>query len=217
MSPHAIPIVATMDLDTLREPPRNPNSMTAEGFAGLRAVIREKGFLQPPLVRRVPADAEGRTWEIVDGVHRVRASIAEGLKSAPCVAVEKMTDAEATILQIAMNKLRGELDLTSVAEAVRMLSEDPTVTEAELLLTGYRDDEYRAMLAATATVDEDDILSGGGGSFDAEEEEDRAPPKPFILELTFATAAELRKVKKNLKKAGSGDLAAGLLRIIEGS
>ncbi len=208
---------ASVDLSDVREPARNPNHMSADDFESLRLVIREKGFFQPPLLRRAPlTDANGKTttWEIVDGVHRVRASLLEGLDRLDCVCTD-MDARTARVLQVTMNRLRGELNLTAVAETVRELVE-ADIPIPELALMGYREDELKAMLDATRGVDEEEVLASSGGVFDDVDDE-KPTPKPYILELTFSTSAELRKVKRTLKKAGSGDHAAGLLRLIEGA
>ncbi len=209
---------ATVDVADVREPAQNPNHMSEADFAALRAGIRTQGALQPPLLRRIhPLGAgpqEGPTWELVDGVHRVRAMVAEGITSFQAVCTDADEKA-ARILQVALNKVRGELNLTAVAETVRALIE-ADIEMPDLELMGYREDELRAMMEATSTETAEDVLAGGAGGMFEDPEPEKAP-KPYILELTFSTAAELRKVKRTLKKAGSGDHAAGLLRLIEGA
>lgn len=210
---------ATVALDDIAEPDRNPNHMGGEEFEALCAVVREKGFLQPILLRRMhPLDSgphEGPTWELIDGVHRRRAMLREGITSCQAVCTNA-TPEEARLLQVSMNKLRGELNLTVVAETVRELVEGG-VSDETLRLIGYSDDDLRTMMEATKPTTEEEVLNESGGSFLDEEPEEDAKPKPYLLELTFKTAAELRKVKRILKKAGKGDHAAGLLSLIEGA
>lgn len=211
---------ATVRLDDIREPARNPNYMSPDDFEALCAVVAAKGFFQPPLLRRVhplgSGPHDGPTWEVVDGVHRVRACLRAGLTEVQAVCTD-LDETGARVLQVSMNKLRGELNLTAVAETVRELV-DAGMAMPDLQLIGYSDDELRAMLDATKTTTEEDILADSpGGLFDDLEPEEPAKPKPYILELTFATAADLRRVKRTLKKAGSGDHAAGLLRLIDGA
>ncbi len=204
------PTYTTLLIEELHEPKTNPNQMGVEEFEALRAGIREKGFFQPPLARR---SKEG--WEIIDGVHRVRAAKAEGVAELFTVCLEECDDATARLLQVALNKVRGQLNLTAVAATVRELVE-ADIQLPELALMGFSEDEMRAMLEATEVVDAEDVLAASAGVF-GDEEPPAAAPKPFILELTFATSAELRKVKRVLKKAGSGDHAAGLIRLIDGA
>lgn len=207
---------AVVLLEDVREPARNPNHMSADDFEALCAVVASKGFFQPPLLRALGNDpAHGRPlWEVVDGVHRVRACLRAGFTTVQAVCTD-MDETTARIVQVSMNKLRGDLNLTAVAETVRELVE-AAIPIPDVKLMGYTDDELRAMLDATKEMDEQDVLASSGGVFDDPEPEPAAP-KPYILELTFATAAELRKVKRVLKKAGSGDHAAGLLRLIDGA
>lgn len=206
---------ATILLEDVREPARNPNHMSPEDFDGLCAVVAAKGFFQPPLVRKCGVgERNQQLWEIVDGVHRVRACVKAGLSSVHAVCTD-MDEQTARIVQVSMNKLRGELNLTAVAETVRELVE-AQIPIPDVQLMGFRDDELRAMLDATKEVDEQEVLASSGGFFD-EPDPEPAKTKPYILELTFSTAAELRKVKRVLKKAGSGDHAAGLIRLIDGA
>jgi ParB/RepB/Spo0J family partition protein len=217
--------VATVSVEDIHEPKINPNHMGEAEFQALVAAIRQGGFFQPPLVRKRlrPLSGSGGAqlvqdgFEVVDGVHRVRAARIVGLGSIPAMVVE-MTDEQAAVFQVSMNKLRGALDLTATADVVRTLA-DAGASLDLLSLTGFSDAELKTLLDATKTTTEDDIIANGA-AVDAELEDadaDAPAPKPFLLELTFATAAELRKVKRVLKKAGAGDLATGLLRVIDGA
>lgn len=200
--------VKLVRIDKLREPKRNPNVVSREEFEALVAAMREYGFTQPVLV--------DTTGEIVDGVHRVRAAKLLGWETV--IVVEDTWDEEKKrLLQIAMNRLRGTLDLGQVALVLRDVALETAMTEDELAtLTGYSVRDVEELLKATDR-------SGSGappGAFQAPEDDGKeaAAPKPFELEgVRFATRAELAKVKKKLRKAGNGDLARGLLAIIEGA
>ncbi|RXM01573.1 ParB/RepB/Spo0J family partition protein, partial [Citrobacter sp. AAK_AS5] len=73
--------------------PTNPRAGVAkEAFAALAASIKEKGVLEPILVR--PSARNGTAFEIVAGERRFRASRLAGLPAIPAV-VREMTDAEA--------------------------------------------------------------------------------------------------------------------------
>lgn len=206
----------TVALNDIQEPARNPNQMSPADYQSLLATVRSQGFLQPPLLRRIEPRSPGApNWEFIDGVHRGRALRDCGVTSVLSVCTNA-TEEQAKLLQVSMNKLRGELNLTMVAETVRELVEGG-VTDETLRLIGYSEDDLRTMMEATSTTTDEDILEESTGSFLDEAPEEEAKPKPYLLELTFKTAAELRKVKRVLKKAGSGDHAAGLLSLIEGA
>jgi ParB-like chromosome segregation protein Spo0J len=226
------PELHNLRLEELCEPRRNPNSMSKEDFDNLARAMLYVGNVQPVLVRRV----EGRTtpYEIVDGVHRARAvrsllssdPIADKGEEAlrqqfaslyardamPCVVVD-LTDDEARATQIAMNRLRGKLDLGSVAKTLEELHLAGWGV-LDLPLTGYTKDEIDHLLASNKSVD-DDLLDAASGLDEPAETTER----PFVLEFTFETRAELAKVKRYLRKAAGGKgnpLEKGLLALIEG-
>ena len=78
---------------------------------GLAESIRQKGVLEPILVRTTP---EGRNVELVAGERRVRAARAAGLKEIPAV-VRDLTDQEVLEIQVVENIQRD--DLTPLEEA----------------------------------------------------------------------------------------------------
>lgn len=205
-----VPIIAVA-LDRLCEPVDNPNQMSPDDFARLVEAIRKFGFLQPVLVRAV-----GNDFELVDGVHRVRAAREAGLTEVPCVLADSVTAGEARALQIGMNKLRGELNLADVAASIASLVEEGWTTD-ELTVTGYSEEEI-AELIKVATTDDEDALAGASAT--APEEPVEQPPKPYVLELEFATRAELQRVKRVLRKAAGGKgkpLSDGMLALVEGA
>jgi ParB family chromosome partitioning protein len=204
----------------------NPNVMEPEQFALLIAAIKRVGFLQPVLVRDpkdLPPNEEaiarlgGRPyWEIIDGVHRVRAAHAAGLESVPAVVVDS-DEAEAAALQIGMNRMRGELNLGVVARTLDALQSEGWDRE-ELALTGFSTKEIDDLLKAIAPP-EDPLTGGAAGTVDPRES---AEPKEeseerFVLEIPFASKKALTSAKKVLRRAGDGDLTKGLLHLIESS
>lgn len=192
------------------------------------------GYAQPILVR-----PDGDGFEIVDGVHRSRAvkailemdtsllledrdreyvervvqfqqAYADG--SIECV-VRDMTTEQARVLQISMNKLRGELDLGQVARTLNELLEEGCDVNA--MVSGFSEEEVAALVESVS--DEPDLSPNVGA---LPEEPDEKPIKPFVLELTFSTKEELSRAKRGLRKAGGGkgaDLARGLLNLIDGA
>ena len=206
-------------VDQLDDPPSNPNRMPASTFRLLVEAIKRIGFVQPVLVRQVPvmlapgeATPEPR-YQIVDGWHRVRAAREAGLTDVP-VVITDLDANQARAVQVGMNKMRGELDLSAVSSLVDELHTDGWDLEA-LALTGFDSSELTDMLRAMSS-DSDDVLNGAPAAMP-----DAVEPavKPFVLELTFATKDELAKAKKGLRKAAGkgGDMALGLIRLIEGN
>ena len=203
MITHSIDVPIT----ALKMPPTNPNKLDPRRFEALKAGIRAYGFLQPILVRK--------DMTIVDGVHRVSAATELGITVVPAI-VQDLDDNGARIVQIAMNKLRGELDEYSVATTLHDLSLHG-VTLDILALTGYEEAAIESLIRAMDAPAPEPRDAGIPESFGDEE---TLNPKPFVLELTFATRAELMRVKKALRKAAGGKnnpLEKGILALIGGA
>jgi len=230
--------IISIPISRLADPPENPNRMDQEKRDTLQAAMLRIGFVQPVLVR--PIDEGEETIElpeqgsctieefraaveatmrlaskfvIVDGWHRVRAAEANGMTELPCVVVG-MDAEQARIAQIGMNRLRGELDLSAVASTLADMHADGWSIE-DLSLTGFSPSEIADLVKTTVDASLDITPEMGAVPDDSD-----APIKPFVLELTFGTRADLARVKRALRKAGGGkgaDLAVGLMRLIDGA
>jgi hypothetical protein len=219
-----LPPVVTIALDFLREPDSNPNRMDADQFALLVRGISKLGFLQPLLVRPDP-DVSGR-FIIVDGVHRARAARQAGLTDVSCVVAGNLDEAHAVLAQIGMNRLRGSLDLAQVADSAAHLATMGLDLE-ELTLSGFTTRELDDLLRATNQPDSPDLLGQPGGSAPETSAPGATVERPFGLELTFKTKADLDRVRKSLRKAAGKNtrgakhavahLSDGLLRLVEGA
>ena len=78
-------------LDAIRPNPRQPRAQFDEaGIAELAASIREKGVLQPLLVRQIA----GGEYELVAGERRLRAARLAGLSRVPIVVRMEGTNVE---------------------------------------------------------------------------------------------------------------------------
>lgn len=201
-------------LAQLEEDPTNPNHMSDEQMAALVNAITVAGFLQPCLVRRLP---DGR-YKIIDGHHRAAAAGKAGLAAVPCIIVET-DDEAAAILQIGMNKLRGELNLGEVARVIADLDAKGW-TKPELVMTGFSEAELDDLLRAAQPATDEEVAAGGlGTSDDAPPRDDTDPGGPFELTIPFGTKDELQRAKKGLRKAaGKGrELGEGLLSLLEES
>lgn len=196
-------------------PGDNPNVMPVERYALLKAAIESGDFYQPILVRPTPS-CTTRRFTIVDGMHRWKAAVELGYASIPAV-VAPFTEHEATAVRIAMNRLRGDLDLGVVSRQVADLKMAGWNIDA-LTLTGFGVDEVNDLLRSS--MSSDDLLDDAAATVEGELEEAEATPRPFVLELTFGTRAELTKAKKGLRKAAGGgkgaDMAVGLINLIDG-
>jgi ParB family chromosome partitioning protein len=97
-----------------------------EKIAELAASIRENGIIQPLIVRK-----KGKTYEIVAGERRWRASVKAELKEVPCI-VRELDDEQNMLLAIVENMQREDLNPLEEAMAYRALKEEYDMTQEEL-------------------------------------------------------------------------------------
>ena len=92
----------------------------------LASSIREKGVLEPILVRR-----DGMKYRIIAGERRWRAAQRAGLKEIPAV-VREANDREAFELALVENLQRSDLNAIEEAEAYEVLLSDHGLTQEEI-------------------------------------------------------------------------------------
>ncbi len=115
------------DIDRITPNPLQPRrGIDEKGLEELTSSIREKGLLQPLIVR--PKD-DG--YQIVAGERRWRAALRAGLKKVP-VIVREVSDREALEIALVENLQRQDLDPLEEAEAYRVLIEDFGYTQEEV-------------------------------------------------------------------------------------
>lgn len=110
-----------LPIDSLRPNPDQPRRTFApEALAELAASIREKGVIQPLIVR--PDPQEPGAWQIVAGERRWRASQEAGLLDVPAI-VRNYSDAEVLEVAIIENVQRADLNAIDEGAAYRQLME----------------------------------------------------------------------------------------------
>ncbi len=97
-------------LDKIRPNPDQPRKFIGE-LKELTDSIKEKGVLEPLLVRFMPRDD---SYHIISGERRYHASCAAGLREVPCI--EKIAD-DAETLELALIENLQRKDLTPFEEA----------------------------------------------------------------------------------------------------
>lgn len=100
-----------------------------EALADLVVSIKEKGVLQPLLVRKNPRQPE--TFEIIAGERRFRASKMAGLTKVP-VIIKDFSDKEALEVAIIENLQREDLNPLEEAEAYKRLLKEFDYTQDDL-------------------------------------------------------------------------------------
>ena len=122
--------ITLVDLDLLEPSPYQPRRIFDDNcLVDLVASIKEKGVLQPLLVRRNPKNTQ--FFEIIAGERRFRASKIAGLKQVP-VIIKDFDDK--TTLEVALieNLQREDLNPLEEAEGYRRLMAEFQYTQEEL-------------------------------------------------------------------------------------
>lgn len=111
----------------------NPNVVPEAIMKQLKTSIKENGIEQPVLVRKTENFDVTKLYIIIDGEHRWRTAQDLGLKEIPCT-VKDISEHEAMIQTINMNKLRGEFDQLKLADVLKSLKDvySPEELEAKL-------------------------------------------------------------------------------------
>lgn len=114
----------------LRPNPRNPRQDFGEdSLEELAASIKEKGIVQPILVRPLPGAMDA--YEIIAGERRWRAAQRAGLHEVPVVSIEA-DDRQALELAIIENVQRSDLNPLEEAAGYERLGDEFGYTQAEL-------------------------------------------------------------------------------------
>ncbi len=103
-----------------------------EALTALVESVRERGILQPLLVRKDPSATPGHTsYEIIAGERRWRAAQLAGLHEVP-VLVRTLTDREALEIALIENIQRADLTPLEEAEGYKRLMDEFSHTQEDL-------------------------------------------------------------------------------------
>lgn len=117
-------------IEFLKQSTFNPRTMFAEDeLAELADSIREKGIIQPILVRTKPGVADH--YEIIAGERRWRAAMMAGLHDVPIFTVEA-DDKQALEIAIIENVQRTNLNALEEAQGYERLSEEFGYSQGDL-------------------------------------------------------------------------------------
>lgn len=108
----------------------------SEEYQQMLGSVRKTGVINPIVVRRKATGkgdkADGKNYEIIDGLHRYTTSMEAGLSTIPANILD-MTDAETYAAQIVGNFQKVETTPTQYTRGlVRILGLNPLMTQAEL-------------------------------------------------------------------------------------
>jgi ParB family chromosome partitioning protein len=122
-------------LSEIEADPNQPRSAMGH-LDDLVASIREKGVLEPLLVRRHPERLETgeKSYRIISGERRYRASLEAGLYEVPVIELD-VTDEEALEIALIENLQRKDLTPFEEADGYRMLAERYSYTHEQIAET----------------------------------------------------------------------------------
>jgi ParB family chromosome partitioning protein len=131
---HETPVGKMIPLSAIEPDPGQPRS-TMGDLDELVASIRDKGVLEPILVRLRPASAgdgpSGVLYRIISGERRYRAAQEAGLYEVPAIEMD-VSDQEALEIALIENLQRKDLTPFEEAEGYRMLAEQHSYTHEEI-------------------------------------------------------------------------------------
>jgi ParB family chromosome partitioning protein len=124
----AVPELRRLPVELISPNPRQPRqTFNQEALLGLSESVRERGVLQPVLVRPCP----GGTYELIAGERRWRAAQLAGLEIVPAV-VAPHEDRESLELALIENMAREDLNPIEEARACSLLVDELGLTREEV-------------------------------------------------------------------------------------
>ncbi len=169
----------------------------------LKASIKEKGVLQPILVR-----AKGDHFEVVAGERRLRAARLLKLEKVPAI-IKEVTDQEALVIALVENIQREELNPIEEAQAFKKLVDDFQYTQETIAQAVGKDrstiTNYLRLLNLPENIKKgvfDGEISVGHArtllSIDSQSEKNR------LFELTIRKALSVRELENLVKTKVKG-------------
>lgn len=133
-SRHEVPVGRMVPLAAVEPDPNQPRAAMGD-LDELVGSIRERGVLEPILVRRLPGENSAKdgseTFRIISGERRYRAAQQAGLYDIPVIEME-VTEQEALEIALIENLQRKDLTPFEEAEGYRSLAERFDYTHEEI-------------------------------------------------------------------------------------
>ena len=166
MTPPALLTVEYLPIGDLKHDPFNPRRISDEELETLTRSIQQFGLVDPIIVRR--ADLT-----VIGGHQRLVAARRLGYDAVPVVLVD-LSQEQARLLNLALNKIAGTWDQELLARLLKDLSVMP---EVDLSLSGFSEDELQKLLKSLEARDKrdkiEDFKPGGCPSRKSKPERDQ--------------------------------------------
>lgn len=120
-----VPVGQLIPVNQIRPSEEQPRANIGD-LSGLKASIREKGIIEPIVVRR----HEGR-YLVISGERRYRAALELGLEKLPCI-IRASDDLDSLEIALVENLQRKDLTPFEEAEGLRRLAENYGLTHDEI-------------------------------------------------------------------------------------
>lgn len=204
---HEAPVGKMVPLSALQPNPRQPRTEIGE-LQDLVESIRDKGILEPILVRPESADApdgqpsaaETPRYQIIAGERRYRAALEVGLYEVPVIELQ-VTEEEALEIALIENLQRKDLTAFEEAEGYRALGE----------MHGYTHDQIaKAVGKSRASITESLALLAIPVELRKSAEAIGISAKSALVEI--AKTGDTRKMKALLERAAAQGLSRDDLR-----
>ena len=132
LASHTAPTIGRLvPLASIQPHPNQPRSVVGD-LSELVASIREKGVLEPILIRPNPSRGKGAAaFEIISGERRYRASLEAGLYEIPAIEMD-VSDEEALEIALVENLQREDLSPFEEADGYRALAERHSYTHEQI-------------------------------------------------------------------------------------
>lgn len=194
--------IVAAPVDLIDPNPENPNELPEHLYEALVADIRERGFIQPLLLRR-----EGKRYKLIDGEHRWRAVRELGFEKVPAVISDDEGD-EATLRLLSTNRLRGQFVPIRMAYVLADLAQRIPEDELRRRL-GMESGEMKDVLRLAAFTDEI-----GERVREQAERENREAPTVLTFVCSERDAKAIRRAVERLVADGtdSGQALARMAR-----
>ena len=127
---HDVPVGKMVALSSIEPDPNQPRNVMGE-LDDLVGSIRERGVLEPILVRPISREEGSESYRIISGERRYRAAQQAGLFEVPVIEMD-VTEQEALEIALIENLQRKDLTPFEEAEGYKALSERYDYTHEEI-------------------------------------------------------------------------------------